>query len=524
MDAVSVLARRISVFLATAFLLPMGVEVARAADCMPLWTIPGFEALAAVEVRSWDAARILAAGNQVAVGGRRCSQNYVHTTGRPVLSDQGVHSAFLDALKGDGVGVLLAEEWRTVARPHGAAGETRVRITRQDEAIDVVMDNHPLNRQVLTSPDERDYAPLGHMPGYVAASPEWRDFDQRVFQLRDSEETVQGRRFEVDYTLRDGAAPASDMDIQENYRVALLAAGADVLFADERNTTARLDRGGQAIWIKVWSEESAINVTVIEQGEHKRTLQSPSERDYPRLGRMWGYVVDAVERKMLDELIYSVQDGAEVREVKVQGARTEISYAPRAGVMPASDLDIQLNYRKALGDLGAQILFTDAATTVARFAENEALVWVKVWSEETAIALSIVQERAFKSAVKPIPAETLRAALEGRGRVALFLPFIFDRPMLRGDSAPMLAEVVRLMGEMRGLRLLIENHSDNIGPRARNLALTAARAERVREALVAAGADPLRLRTAGIGPDRPVTDNATSEARARNRRTVLIQE
>ena len=80
------------------------------------------------------------------------------------------------------------------------------------------------------------------------------------------------------------------------------------------------------------------------------------------------------------------------------------------------------------------------------------------------------------------------------------------------------------MAEMRGVRLMIENHTDDVGPRARNRALSAARAGRVREALVAAGVDPARLLAVGIGPDRPVTDNATSEARARNRRTVLIKE
>ena len=43
-------------------------------------------------------------------------------------------------------------------------------------------------------------------------------------------------------------------------------------------------------------------------------------------------------------------------------------------------------------------------------------------------------------------------------------------------------------------------------------------------ALVAAGVDTARLRAVGIGPDRPAADNATSEGRARNRRTVLIRE
>jgi outer membrane protein OmpA-like peptidoglycan-associated protein len=126
--------------------------------------------------------------------------------------------------------------------------------------------------------------------------------------------------------------------------------------------------------------------------------------------------------------------------------------------------------------------------------------------------------------VKPVSAESLRAALDGRGRVALFLPFVFDRGTPRADAGPMVAEIVKLLGEVRDLRLLIENHSDNVGPRERNLALATARAEAVRDAILAGGVDPARVKAVGIGPDRPVTDNATSEARARNRRTVLVRQ
>jgi len=508
--------------MAVALLMAAG-EPVQAADCAPVPGPEGYAATRAVDVRSWDVLKLGLPGGAVTVSGRTCLQHY-EADSEDAARAGGAVGAMRAALAADRTDILVAEPRLTIARQRRGDSDIWIRVTSAGVALDVTVVEQVGHRQVLTMPQERDYAPLGHMPDYVAAQPEWRDFDQRVFPLRDGEESVQGRRFEVDYTLREGATPADVRLIQLNYRTALLAAGAEVLFADERNTTARLDRAGQAVWLRVWSEETAINITVIEQSQHRRTLQPPSGRDYPRLGRVAGYLVDTVERKTLDEVIFTVQDGEEVREVKVQGARTEVGYVPRAGGMPASDLDIQLTYRAALADLGGQILFTDAATTVARFADSGALIWVKVWSEETAIAVSIVQERTFKGTVKVIPAETLRAALEGRGRVALFLPFMFDRPGLRADTAPALAEVARMMAEVRGMRLLIENHTDMIGPRARNLALAAARAERVRDALVSAGVDPGRLRAVGIGPDRPAADNATSEGRARNRRTVLIRE
>ena len=502
--------------------------VRAAEDCALVDRLPTYTAAGAVDGRAWDAVTLATEAGPLAIVGRTCMQHYTPMEGTDPASDFAIQGSYRDALKEQGAEIILAEDRLTVARRTANGVDTWVRIHSQQTSIDVTVVEQAAHRQVLSAPGGNDYKPLGHMPDYVAETPDRRAFDQRPFQVREGgdvrEVVVQGARIEIDYALKEGGRPASDLDIQENYRTALRAAGGEILFMDDRNTTARLDRPGGAAWIKVWSEETAINVTVIEQAAHVPSLVPPSGHDHRRIGHMPGYVADQPEKRGLDEVIYPVQAGEEAREVKVQGARTEITYAPASGRMPASDLDIQLNYRAALAALGAQMLFTDTATTVARFGDSGRLVWVKVWSQETTITVSIVEEKAFKAAVKPIPAETLRTALEGRGRVALFLAFDFDQPNLKPETAAILAEVTRLLREMPGLRLLIESHTDNVGPPEHNRTLAAARAGQVRDVLAASGADPARLAIVGIGSDRPITDNATSEARARNRRTVLIRQ
>ena len=507
---------------------------ARAEECLPVRGPATYAADA--ETRGWEAVLLAPpAGPDIVAGaiagpivgpiaGQVCRQHYSLLPGGDPTGAPQILASYRDALRDDGAEILRAEPALVLARTRTGERSLWVQITSNDGALDVTVVEQTPHLQVLTLPGDLDYPLLGHMPDYTAAQPEWRDFDQRTFQTRDGEETIRGRRFELDYALRDGATAASDADIHANYRTALLAAGSDILFADERNTTARFDRAGRKVWVKVWSEETAINVTVVEQAEHQPSLLAPRGRDDPFLGRMPGYAVQSVERNPLDDVIFPITDGDDVRDVRVQGARTEISYAPRDGVMPASDLDIQLNYRGALAALGGQILLADQATTVARFAAEGALVWVKLWSEETTINLSIVRERTFKSTVRVVPADALRTRLHERGRVALFLPFTFDRPNLRDDTGPAIAEVVKLLTDSPTLRLTIENHTDNIGAHDRNLALSTARANRVRDALTAAGIDPSRLHPIGLGPDRPVTDNTTSETRARNRRTVLVRE
>ena len=64
----------------------------------------------------------------------------------------------------------------------------------------------------------------------------------------------------------------------------------------------------------------------------------------------------------------------------------------------------------------------------------------------------------------------------------------------------------------------VEGHTDKIGTPERNQQLSIARANAVREALVAVGADPTRLASRGFASTRPFATEETAEAFALNRR------
>ncbi|MDB4941082.1 MAG: outer membrane protein [Labilithrix sp.] len=72
--------------------------------------------------------------------------------------------------------------------------------------------------------------------------------------------------------------------------------------------------------------------------------------------------------------------------------------------------------------------------------------------------------------------------------------------------------------------MTIEGHTDSQGQRQYNMDLALKRAEAVKAQLVARGVAADRIKTAGIGPDRPVADNKTAEGRANNRRVEIIVE
>jgi OOP family OmpA-OmpF porin len=81
-----------------------------------------------------------------------------------------------------------------------------------------------------------------------------------------------------------------------------------------------------------------------------------------------------------------------------------------------------------------------------------------------------------------------------------------------------LDEMGAAMLKMKGQKVEIIGHTDNLGLRASNQNLSQARAEVVRNYLAGKGVPADSLIASGQGPDRPIASNDTVEGRARNRR------
>lgn len=84
---------------------------------------------------------------------------------------------------------------------------------------------------------------------------------------------------------------------------------------------------------------------------------------------------------------------------------------------------------------------------------------------------------------------------------------------------------LRLLGQLASIALRcdaftieIAGHTDNVGPRAPNMALSQRRASSVASYLVGQGVSRERLRAIGYGPDRPRRSNETPVGQSANRR------
>lgn len=71
-------------------------------------------------------------------------------------------------------------------------------------------------------------------------------------------------------------------------------------------------------------------------------------------------------------------------------------------------------------------------------------------------------------------------------------------------------------------KILVEGHTDSTGSAATNTALSQARAQAVSSYLVSRGLPNDQITSQGVGPSRPVADNATAEGRANNRRVEIV--
>jgi OmpA-OmpF porin, OOP family len=121
----------------------------------------------------------------------------------------------------------------------------------------------------------------------------------------------------------------------------------------------------------------------------------------------------------------------------------------------------------------------------------------------------------------PPPEEEEAVVLESeRLRIKNQILFEFGSNKIDPSSFPILNEVAKVLTlNPKVGPVLIEGHTDNVGPRSFNTDLSRRRAKAVEDYLITKGIERARLRSDGFGFDRPLVPNDTPINRAKNRRT-----
>lgn len=183
-----------------------------------------------------------------------------------------------------------------------------------------------------------------------------------------------------------------------------------------------------------------------------------------------------------------------------------------------------------------------AALAARQAAEQQARLEAEAAREEAqrrqALALEESRRQAEIAAREAAAAEAARVRAEFMARLNRALPtheterglvaeiagvqFATGAATLNPDAREALARFSGIVVTYPELRFKVEGHTDSTGSDATNRALSLARAITVRDYLIGQGIAATTIEVEGLGPDRPVDDNATAAGRARNRRVEIV--
>jgi outer membrane protein OmpA-like peptidoglycan-associated protein len=211
-------------------------------------------------------------------------------------------------------------------------------------------------------------------------------------------------------------------------------------------------------------------------------------------------------------LAYIADRKARLAEAMASIAQSEadkVAYEGEFKDKSASELD---KARGALQAGGQKLAESERARQEAEKARLEAEKARKEAERIAAAALASLKEMA---SVKE----------EARGVVITLsggVLFASGKSDLLSIAKEKLNEVYKVLKDQGSPKLRIEGHTDSVGSAEENRKLSLARADSVKSHLVSQGYPSDRIKTVGLGPDRPVTDNGSAEGRANNRRVEII--
>jgi flagellar motor protein MotB len=293
-------------------------------------------------------------------------------------------------------------------------------------------------------------------------------------------------------------------------------------------------------------------------------------KDHPLITRYPGSDIESSEVKAFDQIALPIgkfkrkqitpsQWGGEIsKSLPVEGRITRIVYTNPAG---RSSLEIFRNYEEALAKGGFQVLFSCSGTAcgepgtndevpgfgrwcvegldcgetmryvVGRLKRDEGDVYVAVkvlingYSTGRTV-LNVVEVKPMQGGLVTTNAAAMNKDLMATGHTPVYgVYFDTGKAVLKPESGPTLAEIVKLLQADPTMKLHVVGHTDNVGTLASNMTLSRARAQAVVNALVSDhGIAAARLDSAGVGSLSPVTTNRTEAGRAKNRRVELVEQ
>jgi outer membrane protein OmpA-like peptidoglycan-associated protein len=133
----------------------------------------------------------------------------------------------------------------------------------------------------------------------------------------------------------------------------------------------------------------------------------------------------------------------------------------------------------------------------------------------------------LQAMVEKLQEQTTSAQVK-KDEVSITLPnvlFGLNRAELTAEGQQHVRAIAEAFAKQpQGTTLRVEGHAsaEPRSPESANLRISAARAEVVRAALIAAGIPPMMIQTIAFGSQRPIASNVTEVERQQNRRVTVV--
>jgi OmpA-OmpF porin, OOP family len=248
-------------------------------------------------------------------------------------------------------------------------------------------------------------------------------------------------------------------------------------------------------------------------------------KDPDLFSRMPGFHIYRYDALEFDR--YEFPAGPEKKET-VEGYHTSVVYYANEGITQPSGLQITRNYVNAAKAVGGEEVyaFEDGGTeySIIRVIKGDKEIWAEVSGANNGMYnVHMVEKQLMKQDVVA-NADALAGSINSTGRVVVpGIYFDTDKAVLKPESGPALAEIVKMLKADQALKVYVVGHTDNAGQFAHNVKLSQDRAASVVNALVNQhGIAAARLTPFGAGPTAPVASNKNEEGRAKNRRVELV--
>jgi OmpA-OmpF porin, OOP family len=249
-------------------------------------------------------------------------------------------------------------------------------------------------------------------------------------------------------------------------------------------------------------------------------------KDSKLLTRLAGCKINSCAVKDFDSADVSMKTADGFEGKTLEGQVEIVEYVCPASV---SQLRVVRNAQAALKAVGFETVTDGNSSSEQRhLTMRKGSQWLSIRTDQSNEFPTYSQTAVLVKAMEQemeATADGLGSEIDKSGHVAVYgIQFDTGKATIKPESEAVLGEIAKLLQARADLKLNIEGHTDNVGAKAANLALSGQRAAAVQVWLVAHGIAKPRLSVQGFGDSKPVGDNATDEGRAKNRRVELAKQ